>query len=328
MTILDSCTRGKSGDGLVRNIRSVIPGDELYQDLFTVIDGDVGLSRSVVDIDYLQAVITGTPAGTPVYLTTAAITQLTKKYTENCDTDALARLASIVANASSPTGMVAITAEELKASQTEVQANLNSVAIRTYAVEHFPVLVGTDNADLFRSARTVLRGYGDGKLLQQAGIMLNIAVASHRKQSAWMYWRLGPMLDLEKFFQEIINWIEAAAKAIQGVIDTILEYINYIQARIREIQALIRKINAIIQSIFLFEIPAGYVSFYYSDGTDGLLMDFMSAENKPTDAPTAWGACALAVLPLIPYTEFWIDLFFPGLSEDDTGETTGGEAAI
>jgi len=141
-----------------------------------------------------------------------------------------------------------------------------------------------------------------------------------------MYWRIGPMLDLEKFFQAIINWIESAAKAIQAIIDTILEYINYIQQRIYEVQALIRKINAIIQSIFLFEIPAGYVSFYYSDGTDGLLMDFMSSENKPTDAPTAWGACALAVVPLIPYSDWLLGLLFPSLFEEDT-ETTGGEAA-
>ena len=343
LTILDSVMTGTAKLGLVRNIQSDFQNDsEGWAQVLNGTSPIAAIELSTAGIDYLQAHMSANPSpdATMIMLDEAAIATLTAKYAAACDTDALARLQAAVA--ANPTGVPAVSMEELTGTEAlSQQFAMSDRYIIQYAQPNFPVMRGSGeyggsttsgSAGMtskvnWRSCRTMIRGYESGKLLQQAGLVLNIAVAAQRKQSAWMYWRLGPMINLEKFFQAIINWIESTAKAIQAIIDTILEYIDYIQQRIYEIQSLIRKINAIIQSIFLFEIPAGYVSFFYSNGTDGLLMDFMSAENKPTDAPTAWGACALAVVPLIPYSEWLLGLLFPEVFGEETAETTGGEAA-
>ena len=55
--------------------------------------------------------------------------------------------------------------------------------------------------------------------------------------------------------------------------------------------------------------------------------DFMTAENEPTDTSLAYGAMALGVLPLIPASVFFMDIFFPDGFGEESAETTGGEAA-
>ena len=328
-TILESVTSGIGTRGLVRNLQCEYQNDpEGLAALMLGTSPNGEIRTDTTSIDYFSVSQEMSIAGdVPLILSGEGLAKLKKHYEDACDTDALARLQSAIA--ANPQGVPVVSPEELAVMVPEGGPGTTQAAqpeMISYAQPNFPVIrgTGTGSKKSWVSCRTLLRQ--DGELFRQAGLVLNIAVAAQRKKSAWMYWRIGPMLDLEKFFQAIINWIESAAKAIQAIIDTILEYINYIQQRIYEVQALIRKINAIIQSIFLFEIPAGYVSFYYSDGTDGLLMDFMSSENKPTDAPTAWGACALAVVPLIPYSDWLLGLLFPSLFEEDT-ETTGGEAA-
>jgi len=329
-TILESVTPGKGTYGLVRNLRCEFQNDaEGFQQLLLGQSPRATITTMTSGIDYfsLQQLVTPGEAS-PLTLNPEQVTQLREYFTEQCDTDALARLdAEAAAN---PGGVPVITAEYLVGFGDDSDTGLDATLMWSFGNPNFPMVrnhwaTGLTGQNSWASCRTLFRQNSD--VFVQAGLILNIAVAAQRKQSAWMYWRLGPMVDLEKFFQAIINWIESAAKAIQAIIDTILEYINYIQQRIYEIQSLIRKINAIIQSIFLFEIPAGYVSFYMSDGTDGLLMDFMSSTNKPTDAPTAWGACALAVVPLIPYSDWLLGLLFPDVFGEETAETTGGEAA-
>ncbi len=108
---------------------------------------------------------------------------------------------------------------------------------------------------------------------------------------------------------------------LQGIIDAILKFIDYLQQRINEVQNLIRKINALIQSIGLFDLPSVNLLLFASNGTDGVLQDLISSSNKPQDPASALGFGALALVP-IPLANVIVDLFFPdtdinGLLEGD-----------
>jgi len=155
-------------------------------------------------------------------------------------------------------------------------------------------------------ARGLLAKYDNGSLLQQAALALGIAGAALSRSpadGAWLNVRLLDWLPgLENFLAVILNWIEAIRNAIQSIIDTIRKYIEFIEGRIVELQNLIRRINDIIQSIlgFAFQIPKCAVLTLVSDGTIGVLSDLVSAQNKPSDSPLAYGAGIAVVIPFGP----------------------------
>jgi len=150
-------------------------------------------------------------------------------------------------------------------------------------------------------------------MYDEAKMVLNLVAAGFRKRGSgeWEAFRFFPQLPkFMDFMKAIENWLKAIAESIKAVGDALLSYINFIQARVLELQMFIRKINQLIQSLQLLEIPSGYVLLTFSDGTDGVLSDFQSAEDKPADSAAAYGAGALLVLPLapIPATELITDL--------------------
>jgi len=154
-------------------------------------------------------------------------------------------------------------------------------------------------------ARTILTGYDTGVLISEARIALGVAggIWNRSDDGNWIAIRFFDMMPgIGDVLETIRNWIEAIKKAIQSIIDAIIKYIEWLEARIIELQQLIRRINALLQELlgFLFQVPPCSALVCLSQGTNGLLSDFVSAQTKPFDSPLAYGAGIAVVIPLVP----------------------------
>lgn len=144
------------------------------------------------------------------------------------------------------------------------------------------------------------------RIFQQSALALRIAGAAIRRSlvdGEWLYLRWFDTLPgLEDFLQQLANWAEAIRAALESIVDTIKKYIEYIEARIVELQQLIKRINSLLQSVlgFMFQIPQCSALALVSNGTGGVLADLVTAENKPSDSPLAYGGGIAVVVPLFP----------------------------
>ena len=111
------------------------------------------------------------------------------------------------------------------------------------------------------------------------------------------------MLPVEEFLEKVLHWLKTVRDGLLAIIKQILDYIRMIEARIMEIQQLIRKIQGILRMFSDFSVSADlHFLVCTGAGTQGLIAEFMKAENKPDDSPAAIGSGAVVVaggLPLI-----------------------------
>lgn len=160
-----------------------------------------------------------------------------------------------------------------------------------------------DNAGVFY-CRSLLANVEDGQLYQQAAIALGASASAFRRSPADGEWIALRFLDqlpyLEDALQVLLNWLEAVKNSIDSIIETIRKYIEFVEARLIELQQLIVRINALIQSLlgYAFRIPKCSALFLRSQGTDGVLADLVTADNKPSDGPLAYGAGVAILIPL------------------------------
>jgi len=148
--------------------------------------------------------------------------------------------------------------------------------------------------------------YQGGQLLQEAALALGVAGAALNRSPDDGEWIAIRFLDqfpaIEEVMAQFLNWVEAIAKTLESVTDTIQKYIEFIEARIIELQQLIRRINALVQSMlgYTFQIPKCSALMLYSNGTGGVMADLVAAQNKPNDKPLAFGAGIAVVIPVGP----------------------------
>jgi len=178
--------------------------------------------------------------------------------------------------------------------------------------------------------RTLLAEYEGGQLMHEAAITLGVAAAAHQRapqDGAWLSVRLGDVLpSIEGFMDSLANWIRSIETSIRSVADTLEAYIDFIEARIIELQQLIRRINALITSAFsfVFHLPKVAGLILASKGTDGVLSDLVSAENKPSDSPLSYGAGVAIVAPAFP--AFLADLF--SVTDDPAAGTMASPESV
>jgi len=154
-------------------------------------------------------------------------------------------------------------------------------------------------------ARGLLVDYEGGQLISQAKIALTMAGSLWKRndEGAWIAIRFLDVLPgIGDVLETIRNWVAAIKNAIDSIVDTIIKYIEWLEARIVELQQLIRRINALIQSLLghLFQVPACSALMCIAPGTDGLLSAFLSSQYKPDDGPFAYGAGVALVIPFLP----------------------------
>jgi len=168
----------------------------------------------------------------------------------------------------------------------------------TYYSQYTP----SDQAAMY-FCRNLLYQYQDGLLFRQAATALNVAAAALSRSPEDGAWEVIRFFDtvpgMEDFLEAIVNWMRQIRASIQSIVDTILKYIEFVEARVIEIQQLIRRINSLIQTIlgFMFQIPQCSALMLISDGSAGVLSDLVSADNKPSDSPLAFGAGIAIVIP-------------------------------
>lgn len=114
--------------------------------------------------------------------------------------------------------------------------------------------------------------------------------------------------DFTAYLNEIIAFVENLSLGLEGLIKAIKDFIEVLQKRIQEIQRIISKLKAFIDAILNFTLDLGAtvgMLFITSQGTDGVLSDFLSATNKPNAPSLGIGQCV--VIPGPP--QIIIDLF-------------------
>ncbi len=162
----------------------------------------------------------------------------------------------------------------------------------------------TSNATI-TFTRSLITDYDNGILITEAQAALSMAGSIWKRSDdgEWIAIRfLDVMPGIDDFLTTVRNWAQAIKDSLKSIVDTMLKYIEWLQSRIMELQQLIRRINALIQSLlgFTFQIPACSGLMCYSNGTDGILADFVSAQDKPDDGALAYSAGVAMIVPTVP----------------------------
>lgn len=124
-----------------------------------------------------------------------------------------------------------------------------------------------------------------------AAFVLQLAAgqALRPQEGGWIAYRAFPMglPDVDDFFDRILAFLEAIQESLDSIAQTIVNYIEFLQARIRELQALLNQINNMIQRLlrFFISIPSGAGLIIVGSGTDGLVSGLVGSTNKPILPP-------------------------------------------
>ena len=152
--------------------------------------------------------------------------------------------------------------------------------------------------------RTLLLQHKSGEVLNAASSLLNVAGAVMLKLNPGQWTAIRFLDEVLKPADTLLTNIESFLLAIldglQGVIDKIIAYIEGIQARIYQLQALIEKIRALLNSLTLFDLPSFSGLVLVENGTDGIASALVTAGNKPSDGPAAYGGGAVVLFGGLP----------------------------
>jgi hypothetical protein len=107
----------------------------------------------------------------------------------------------------------------------------------------------------------------------------------------WIAIRLLPqgLPPIEQLLDTIIQWMNAILAGVQGIIEIIKRYIEFVESRILEIQSIINRIVNLLNSLLALQVPAASGLVVVANGTDGILSELITAENKPSDSSAAYG---------------------------------------
>jgi hypothetical protein len=128
-----------------------------------------------------------------------------------------------------------------------------------------------------------LRNFFPQEYLDAAAAILAIASKAPIKGN-WIAVRplAGVLYPVEEIMEQIIATVKAIRDGLLALLEEILKYIRMIESRIMEIQQFIRKIQQLFNMFKDFSISADLgLLMVASAGTDGLLTDFLAADNKP-----------------------------------------------
>jgi hypothetical protein len=151
------------------------------------------------------------------------------------------------------------------------------------------------NQDMITNARRMLSALPQ-KVLNETGAWYNVKFF------------IDGFPDFTAYLNEIVAFVENLTLGLEGLIRAIKDFIEVLQKRIQEIQRIIAKLKAFIDAILNFTLDLGAtvgMLFVTSQGTDGVLSDFLSSTKKPEAPSLGMGQCV--VIPGPP--QIIIDLF-------------------
>ena len=145
--------------------------------------------------------------------------------------------------------------------------------------------------------RNAFHEYEDGAVLTAAQSVLNLAAAAATLnrlpgEGGWIAIRLLPqgLPPVESFLEFILKWVRTIQASVQSIVDVILQYIEFVENRILELQAILNRIRGLLTGMLSIQVPAASGLVVAANGTDGVLSEFVSADNKPSDSSTSYGA--------------------------------------
>ena len=152
--------------------------------------------------------------------------------------------------------------------------------------------------------RALLLEHESGEVLNAASSVLNVAGAVMLRLNPGQ-WTAIRFLDevlrpVDALLTDVESFLLAILDGLQGVIDKIIAYIEGIQARIYQLQALIEKIRALLNSLTLFDLPSFSGLVLVENGTAGIASALVTAGNKPSDGPAAYGGGAVVLFGGLP----------------------------
>jgi hypothetical protein len=125
-------------------------------------------------------------------------------------------------------------------------------------------------------------------ILQLAGSAVSRPVGD----TQWIAVRLMPQAfaPLDDLLDRLDRFLQGILDGLDGIVDKIVAYIEAIQARIYQLQALLEQIRALLRALEFFSLPAANGLVLVESGTDGITTGFLTAENKPSDSASSYGA--------------------------------------
>jgi hypothetical protein len=120
-----------------------------------------------------------------------------------------------------------------------------------------------------------------------AAFVLQVAAGPQMRpqERGWIAFRLFPqgIPSIDRFFDQILALLRAIQAAVESIAETIVRYIEFLQARLRELQAFLNRLNALIQSLlnFFFAIVPAAGLIVVAPGTDGVTSALIGSQNKP-----------------------------------------------
>ena len=134
--------------------------------------------------------------------------------------------------------------------------------------------------------------------------ILGLVNSSEIPESAWEAYRFLPRVfpDVEGIFQEVNDFLETILEGFKGIVEKIIKYIEAIQSRIAELQNFILRITALINALLLKigSISSFNILLVEAQGGQGLMTNFLNADNKPADSELDLSAGIAVVFGGVP----------------------------
>lgn len=125
------------------------------------------------------------------------------------------------------------------------------------------------------------------EVYESAKFVLELATspAIRPKEDGWLAFKLLPQgfPSAERFIDKILALLDSVEGSSNSLAETILGYLDFIEARIRQLQALLNQLQALLDLFLRFfamiQPTSGLIVTGF--GTSGLINGLLSAENKP-----------------------------------------------
>jgi hypothetical protein len=168
----------------------------------------------------------------------------------------------------------------------------------------FSPIIYSDATNRVEYIRNAISKY-DSALYGQAAVVLQLAAASVSRPTSdtqWIAVRLMPqaLAPLDELLEKLDRFLQGILDGLEGIIDKIVAYIEAIQARIYQLQGLLNKIRALLRALDFIRIPSVSALVLVENGTDGLVVGLVTAESKPQDAASSYGAGVAVVAGGLP----------------------------
>jgi len=133
-----------------------------------------------------------------------------------------------------------------------------------------------------------LRNMFPKKVYSAAALILNTATSVEERppqDGVWLSFRLGDVIPgFEDLFASLYNFVDLLIEGLGSIIDAIVRYIEFVEARIRDLQDFLSQLDFLLGQLGPFSLGKAAILPVKGAGLGGILNAFLSAEDKPTGA--------------------------------------------